>query len=196
MPRKHPPMSNRFIYLDGMRGVTAVVVVICHFFQIFLPAAFSPASPDHFGERYLALTPINILFNGNFAVSVFFVLSGFVLSAPFFSGASTHWYLNAALKRYPRLAIPALSSTILAWIVALTIGFHYGQTKAMSGADMPDFFATISSLRTAIWEGSIGSFFFNQNDYNKVLWTIQTEPCRYTQLQRWLAQPQKTVYIQ
>jgi peptidoglycan/LPS O-acetylase OafA/YrhL len=175
MPGTHPPTSNRFVYLDGLRGVTALVVVICHFFQIFLPAAFSPASPDHFGERYLALTPINILFNGNFAVSVFFVLSGFVLSAPFFSGASPHWYLNAALKRYPRLAIPALSSTILAWIVALTIGFHYGQTKAMSGADMPDFFATISSLGTAIWEGSIGSFFFNQNDYNKVLWTIKTE---------------------
>ncbi|AQQ20266.1 acyltransferase family protein [Burkholderia cenocepacia] len=166
---------QRYKYLDGLRGVAALVVVVCHFFQIFLPAAFATAVPAHLWERSIATSPLNIAINGNFAVSLFFVISGFVLSAPTFSGKDRAWYVSAALRRYPRLAIPALASTVFAWAIAETIGFHYKNVMPISGSDMPDFFSSITSLKEAAWQGAIGAFFFDASNYNEVLWTIRTE---------------------
>lgn len=79
------------------------------------------------------------------------------------------------MRRYPRLALPAVASTALAWIISTTIGFHYDVIALLSGADMPNFFASIKSLSEAIWQGTIGAFFFGQTSYNEVLWTIRTE---------------------
>lgn len=162
-------------YLDGIRGVAALVVVLCHFCQIFLPATFSRGVPDHFGERALATTPLNILVNGNFAVAIFFVLSGYVLSAPYFTGQRRRWYLEAAIKRYPRLVAPALASTVLAWVMFRTLGYHFGAIVSISGADMPNVFAKITRFDEALWQGAIGAFFFESYSYNQVLWTIRTE---------------------
>jgi peptidoglycan/LPS O-acetylase OafA/YrhL len=168
--------SYRLTYLDGLRGVAALVVVLAHFFQFFLPATFDSSARTHgFGEKLLATTPTNLLVSGVQAVSIFFVLSGLVLSAPIFAGKGREWYAEAALKRYPRLAIPALASTLLALLIATTIGFHYGDLVPLSGATMRDRFATIDSLSTAIWQGTIGAFFKHEDSYNPVLWTISIE---------------------
>src|SRR6478735_3104673 len=113
-------MTERFKYLDGLRGVAALVVVFAHFFQFFLPAAFAPALADHLEEKTLGGSPLNLAINGNFAVTLFFVLSGFVLSAPFFLKRDAWWYMGATIKRYPRLALPAAASTLLAAIIGLT----------------------------------------------------------------------------
>jgi peptidoglycan/LPS O-acetylase OafA/YrhL len=166
---------QRYRYLDGVRGVAALIVVICHFFQFFLPAAFFESAPDHLWERWLAASPFNIVINGSFAVAVFFVISGFVLSAPAFSGKGRQWYVIAAVRRYPRLAIPAAASTALAWVAAKTIGFHYAGAALLSGSPSPNTFAAIHSLPEALWQGAIGAFFYKTYVYNRVLWTIGME---------------------
>ena len=92
---------TRETHLDGLRGCAALIVVFAHFCQMFLPAVFSPKDLNHnLGEQWFATTPLNILVHGQMAVSIFFVLSGIVLSAPFFKSKNSHWYLSAALKRY------------------------------------------------------------------------------------------------
>ena len=108
-----PVGGQRFASLDGLRGIACVVVVICHYLQIYVPAAFERNFPDLFGEKWLVNSPLNLLFNGHAAVILFFVLSGFVLSAPFFRGVGWGWYARSIIKRYPRLAIPALASSLL-----------------------------------------------------------------------------------
>jgi peptidoglycan/LPS O-acetylase OafA/YrhL len=158
-----------------MRGVAALVVVLAHFFQFFLPAVFVPTLAGHLGEKALATTPFNLLVNGNFAVTLFFVLSGFVLSAPFFLKRDPGWYLGAMLKRYPRLALPAAASTVFAVLIGLTVGFHYDQAVKLSGEGMPNFWADVNDFRVALWQGLAGSFFFGEDNYNKVLWSIRAE---------------------
>lgn len=168
--------NYRLGYLDGLRGIAALVVVVAHFFQFFLPATFDLSARTHgFGEKLIATTPTNLLVSGTQAVSIFFVLSGLVLSAPIFAGKGRGWYAEAALKRYPRLAIPALASTLLSLLIATTVGFHYGDLVPLSGATMRDRFATIDSLSTAIWQGAAGAFFKHEDSYNPVLWTISIE---------------------
>jgi peptidoglycan/LPS O-acetylase OafA/YrhL len=62
--------TERFDYLDSVRGLAAFCVLICHINQVFGEGGMSAETARFY----------NILFNGHHAVSVFFVLSGLVLS--------------------------------------------------------------------------------------------------------------------
>jgi peptidoglycan/LPS O-acetylase OafA/YrhL len=54
-----------------------------------------------------------VLFNGAFAVMLFFVISGFALSTPFVASASRKTVLRLAAGRYFRLAIPVFAACVL-----------------------------------------------------------------------------------
>ena len=67
----------RLHQLDGLRGIAALTVVLYHYLSAFLPAL----TPDETANpHWLSDTPLAVIFNGPFAVVVFFVLSGFVIS--------------------------------------------------------------------------------------------------------------------
>lgn len=168
-------MNERYSHLDGLRGLAALVVVFCHFVQLYLPSAFLRTAPDHFGESLISASPLNLIFNGNFAVAIFFILSGFVLAAPFFNNKTSTWYLKAAIKRYPRLAIPALASTLIPCLIYIAFGSNFSATTDLSGYTKKEYFSGFDSITTAVWQGLIGSFLFAEQDYNRVLWTIRTE---------------------
>ena len=59
--------SDHFKYLDSMRGIAAIMVMVYHY-----------ANKNYVGLIYAKMIPF--IFNGRDAVSFFFVLSGFVLS--------------------------------------------------------------------------------------------------------------------
>src|SRR2546430_4455826 len=79
--------DSRKPYLDGLRGCAACVVL--------------------FGHLAIALnSPLVRIFNGNAAVCVFFVLSGYVLTD--LSQRSALTFPAQALRRYIRLVGPIL----------------------------------------------------------------------------------------
>ncbi|WP_443147193.1 acyltransferase family protein [Paenibacillus sp. KACC 21273] len=75
-------------YLDGLRGLAALIVVISHFVVAFYPSLYNGSIDSVHTQKSLELwiskSPFNLFYNGNFAVCVFFVLSGYVLSYKFF----------------------------------------------------------------------------------------------------------------
>ena len=76
--------SGKIQYLEGIRGVAALMVFFHHFLLAFFPSfnfAGDPAT-SHLGTFELNYwrTPLSVFTNGEFMVSLFFVLSGFVLS--------------------------------------------------------------------------------------------------------------------
>jgi peptidoglycan/LPS O-acetylase OafA/YrhL len=117
--------SGRLLALEGLRGVAAIVVVIFHALLIFYEyMVFGPsvASTQHMGlEDNLFGSPFRIFFAGTFAVAIFFVLSGFVLSIGFLSKGKKIILQKLALKRYLRLMLPALASVMIAWLL-ITLG--------------------------------------------------------------------------
>jgi peptidoglycan/LPS O-acetylase OafA/YrhL len=164
--------SKRETYLDGLRGSAALIVVVFHFLSAYTPTLIpdQTALPSPISD-----TPIALLYNGTFAVAVFFVLSGFVVS-------------NAAAKRrdpvalnlllrYIRLALPATGSVIFAWVLLTAIPDQTTRLKAIIPhqwlqwtyqGNIPTFFCAVS-------DGLVGIFRRGGSQFNNVLWTMKIE---------------------
>ncbi len=102
------PSTGRLRELDGVRGWAALGVVCYH---VFWETLFFRAP-----EMRNIVT--GALFDGGLAVSIFFVLSGEALSAPFFQGKGDAAIRALAIKRYTRLAIPIFAACAMVWALA------------------------------------------------------------------------------
>ncbi len=167
-------------YLDGLRGIAAFQVVFHHFVLAFFPAVFlAPGVTTHFAgdiEARLSASPLNILWDGNFAVCLFFVLSGYVLSHKFFLRKEHEIATASAVKRYFRLALPVAFSVLLAYIFMKLGLFYNQQAGAVAGSGwLPTFWTFSPNLFDALSQAFLGTFFYSTFDYNAVLWTIAYE---------------------
>jgi peptidoglycan/LPS O-acetylase OafA/YrhL len=103
--------AARVHYLDAVRGLAAFSVLLSHFFLAY-----------GFPERLvgpLTNTPLHIFWDGSAAVSMFFVLSGYVLSRKYFSSPLPK-YLRFAIARIVRIGVPfiaVLGASFLLWVV-------------------------------------------------------------------------------
>ena len=86
-------------YLEGLRGIAAVQVVLLHFVTGFLPDTAEHAAP-----------PLQVLWDGHTAVYVFFLISGAVLTPSFARGGP--WPRQVA-KRLVRLGLPIAAAAII-----------------------------------------------------------------------------------
>ena len=110
--------SGRYIALDGLRGLAAVVVLIDH--TLAVSPAFAASLRDGTEPNgslivwLLTYTPIHLLWGGTEAVDVFFLLSGFVLTLPFLRQVRPNW-MSYYPKRILRLYLPVWASLIFAF---------------------------------------------------------------------------------
>lgn len=104
-------MTEKDRSADGLRGMAAFNVAICHFVSAFLPAMLHKNYPSIFSESieksaifdFLTSPPATLFFNGNFAVVLFFVLSGYVLTIPYFAKNEKTVIQKRLWARYLRL---------------------------------------------------------------------------------------------
>jgi len=174
-------LKKRFDELEGIRGVAAIVVVIDHFLYSFYALAIAGATlvgTQHIRfENHLYGNPIMVFASGTFAVAIFFILSGFVLSIGFFSTGDMDVVRKLAAKRYLRLMIPAVVSVLLCYLL-LTF---FGQDKlravaAITGSNwLAGIWVFSPNLLEAIKSGVVDIFFVSGNKYNGVLWTMMFE---------------------
>jgi Predicted acyltransferases len=173
-------MTEKITYLDGLRGVAAINVMIMHFFVILVPAMiYSDRMPSHLGnfEQVFSSTPLGLIGAGNFSVCIFFVLSGYVLTYKYFKIKDKNVILSGAVRRYPRLFIPVLAATMLSFLLASTGVFHYYiETVMISGNNnYANYWTFTPDIIGAIKQAAWGSFFVGDDTYNPVLWTMTTE---------------------
>lgn len=163
--------QNRMECLDGLRGLAALAVVIFHMNTFFSVLTWQRAD--------LAYDILRRITNGNFAVCIFFVLSGFVLSRPFFKDGDSSRLGEAALRRYFRLAPPALASVLLAFVIWITIGFPVKEMIEFGPgfAWETDLYNFVPSLTGALYNGLVGIYVHPSTNisYNGVLWTLAVE---------------------
>jgi peptidoglycan/LPS O-acetylase OafA/YrhL len=172
--------SSRQAHLDGLRGCSAIMVLLNHLVMMVWPGTVlteihPPGTP--IWQLAVAASPASILWDGRLAVSVFFILSGYVLTAAVLPQPMTLPAL--VVKRYIRLALPVLVAT-LPTLLLLPAGFYLNhdlayvtgstwfETVTMTGFH-PGF---LNWLRTALW-----TVFFvdGHTSYNALLWTMQYE---------------------
>ncbi len=167
-------LPGRVVALDGLRGIAALIVVFYHFSCLFIPElTWRMASTTH----ALSHTPLAIFWNGPFAVSVFFVLSGFVMAG---AAERRHGALLAnTLTRYVRLAVPVTASVIFAWILLMvfptaTSAFVAQQVEPTVWADYT-YQGDIPGFGRALLDGLVVNFLRGGSMFNNVLWTMQIE---------------------
>jgi peptidoglycan/LPS O-acetylase OafA/YrhL len=165
--------SSRLEYLDGLRGLAALCVVMDHFSATFLPLA--PPGPA-FTSWVLNYPFALIIQNARFSVSIFFVLSGFVLSN---SAAKTKGTLPARLvARYLRLTVPMTASLILAWFAYNQFSTWRLALQALSpdGWLTQHFYGThVPGLPEAIKDGLYRVYLTGASLFNNVVWTMRRE---------------------
>ncbi|OJD25013.1 hypothetical protein ACJ73_03617 [Blastomyces percursus] len=178
------PGGRRTAYLDGIRGFAAFLVYFGHH-QLWAHESVSGEQifENAFGynrQYYFATLPgIRMFFcGGHFAVSVFFVLSGYVLSAKPLSLIADGDYVklgdnmaSALFRRWLRLFLPVIGTTFLYMTSWHLFGFH--------GTPDPR-----ASFREELWnwycEMKNFSFIFNTGTepwfpYNFHAWSIPVE---------------------
>lgn len=171
--------SERIRYLDGLRGLAALSVYLFHFTAAFLPFIyFKDINLIHFNlEKFVVGTPLYYLIDGGVMVSIFFVLSGFVLAKVSNDLKNVEELVPLLIKRYLRLAFPVLVSTLLIYILFSNGYFHNLETSiiTLSKEWLGAFYYFRPTLDSALYQGTIGALFLNQSSYNPVLWTIYFE---------------------
>jgi len=122
----------RIAYLESIRGLAALQVLLLHFLAAFapdlvyaLPAGAAIAGAIH-------LSPMYFLYDGYSAVYVFFALSGYVLTRSFERNQASP--LSQILARIVRLGWPALSAVLVAAIVMLLFGKSNVAAGELSGS--------------------------------------------------------------
>src|SRR5262245_4759677 len=96
------------IALEAIRGGAALVVVVWH-----VCVGFFPYSLDGWWQG----SPLNLFMNGQSAVQLFFVLSGYVLTRRYFESGNNRILLKGAVKRWPRLMGPVLLVVLACYVL-------------------------------------------------------------------------------
>ncbi|AMJ49873.1 acyltransferase family protein [Cereibacter sphaeroides] len=166
--------ATRIAAFDGLRGVAAVIVVLYHYLCLMHPN-FAPSMGTSLTA--LADTPLHMLWNGRFAVAVFFVLSGFVMAAA--ADRRREALIANSVTRYLRLALPVTASCLLAWIwlTAFPDSARALQQTLAEPSRWLNFTyqEPIKPAWYAVADGLAATFLRGYSRFNNVLWTMQIE---------------------
>jgi peptidoglycan/LPS O-acetylase OafA/YrhL len=160
---------SRLAALEAVRGIAALIVVFHHLAHSFWPQALQSHSPWR------------SLLDGSFAVAIFFVLSGVVLSIAFFERPSAEALADAAIRRYFRLTLPVLTSVVLGYLLLRSGSFANLAAAETMGRDsehwLSHFYTFRPSLGEALKEGTYRVYldYRSSHSYNTVLWTMGVE---------------------
>jgi peptidoglycan/LPS O-acetylase OafA/YrhL len=113
-------VNGRVRYLEGLRGIAAVQVVLLHFVTAFLPDTVEHGWP-----------PLRVAFDGHTAVYVFFLISGAVLTGSFARGGA---WPGQMLKRLVRLLVPVAAAAVFALVLVAALPQAHRQAAAVSGS--------------------------------------------------------------
>lgn len=158
-------MHKKLDYLEGLRGLACLVVVLDHCVNSFLPEARFTNFDGRFGDLYhiVASSPLNFIYSGVTPVFIFFILSGFVLSKKFIETGDNRVLARGAIKRYFRLIGPVVASTL-----AMYISVKYA-------AKIGVFDASQYTLKDSLYQAFIGAFIDTKPLINGPLWTMRFE---------------------
>ena len=172
---------------DGLRGTAALCVAISHFITAYLPTMMHKTHPSLFQENKnpstlfeIFTSPLfSIFYNGHFAVLIFFVLSGYVLTLPYFTdSASSRTILSKRLwGRYLRLNLPIAAAIAISFLV-YQLGFYHNISAAqLSGSStwFDLFYQPGITALMAIKEGVYSSILLGQSQLLPPVWTLKIE---------------------
>jgi peptidoglycan/LPS O-acetylase OafA/YrhL len=172
-------MRNRLLWLDLLRGASALIVCMGHLKNVFLVDYGHVQNPNFLSQMLYVISGL-----GHQAVIVFFVLSGYLVGGGVLKqGASLDWgkYFSARLTRLWVVLVPALVLTaaldgiVMSADPAFLSGAYRAQWHSLPG---PGEYG-------AGWRVALGNLLFLQTVWvpffgtNGVLWSLANEAWYY-----------------
>ncbi len=165
---------KRLHEFDALRGIAALAVVFSHLLNYLPSTSINP-------YEHWSLPLWSFAVDGHFAVLIFFAISGFVLSYPYFIGAKDERSLKIdVVNRLPRLMIPVFLTGLLCLLLQGAASRIAGQEVLAPFAGPEwiarwdvagwDFARAIEFLTTRVF------IFYSETDtFNVNLWTMPVE---------------------
>jgi peptidoglycan/LPS O-acetylase OafA/YrhL len=179
-------MKPKDIPLEALRGIAALVVVLNHSLDGFLPR-YSGLDSGHAGDS-LQGSIFYLLINAPSAVCLFFVLSGYILTRRYCLSGDIGILLKGAVKRWPRLMGPVLATVLVSYALFFFHLYHFEDAGARSGSSWlvafagafhqvlgPDVTAQSIHWQDALLQGAFLTFFRGDWRYDGSLWTMHFE---------------------
>ncbi len=133
MQSPSPSPTNRLDFIEGLKGIGAMQVVVLHYISAFFPVmARFDGAPRYAFETWFATSPFFFIYNGFAAFNLFFLMSGFVL-APSFARITNGWLMQA-LRRVFRLFLPMAAAFLIAIILFLIFPHAKENANAIAGS--------------------------------------------------------------
>jgi len=170
--------ESRITYLEALRGIGAVQVVLLHFISGFAPGLMERSVTVMTAARAIHLSPLFFVYDGYSAVFLFFVLSGYVLTPSF--GRQLNRPASALVARIARLGVPVLCSALLGYGVFVVFGRLNMPVAQMVNSNwftllwnVPPGLAT--ALQDSFVNGLFNRGFSGKTSVNAPLWTMAWE---------------------
>ncbi|KAB8336730.1 hypothetical protein FH972_021039 [Carpinus fangiana] len=192
-----PERIHPTAYLDGMRGLAAFAVYLCHLSYQFFFITYGYGQGEPGENAWLIQLPIiRAFYSGPPAVSIFFVISGYALSYKPLKQMRAYQYdgllqtmSSSTFRRAFRLYLPCFFSTLMVFCMLRLRIYEYtrpfSDNRQLLRAKhedhciyFPHFYDQYRDFVTK-WSDFIHVFDFNiyggSMDYDRHLWTISTE---------------------
>ena len=186
-PGSPKKLLRRTAWLDGLRGFAAFMVFLHHnqlwAHDIHGNSVFEN-SFGYQGRHYFAALPFvrHFFSGGHFAVAIFFVISGYVLSVKSLSSIQRGQHLvsadsigSALFRRWIRLYLPLISVT-LSWVVFrhwTDIYVDFGERKETWGEELKTWYYSFKNYSFVFLTGDADF----PSKYNSHLWSIPIGQC-------------------
>ena len=123
-------MNNKTLYfvsLDGLRSIACILVIIAHSFSVYRDLNFT-------SHNYLSIIIKSFLNLGGEGVSMFFVLSGFLITYLLLKEYSNknsinlrHFYIRRTLRIWPLFYAVVLYALFIYPLIASITGINHDQ---------------------------------------------------------------------
>lgn len=190
--------TPRLGWLDGLRGLAAMQVVLLHYVFAFLPGLGEtyPLPLHDFWWRGLVTAPFVFLYDGTSAVYLFFIMSGVALTLAF--SARPFTFLPTVSRRVIRLGVPMAAATVMAAALYALLPNAHAAAAAQTGSPWlrgigPGEISVASIVHQIVFEGLLSDFAgwsllpgwissrltlaHSEHGFNPVLWTLHLEFC-------------------
>ena len=139
--------KRRLRFIDGLRAIAAVWVVLTHFYH-------NSPYVDYFSSVFPSLL-CKFMWKGYLGVVIFFVISGFVIALSLAQDHLTPRYaVGFAVRRYVRL-FPPYIAVVLLWIATTAIGHLLIPTYALPQPTLPQFLSHLAYCQNLLGLGDI-----------------------------------------
>lgn len=170
--------KKRITWIDGLRGAASLFIVFHHFIMGYYPAAFKGAEGvPHLKEGVEAAFSQSLpgfFVTGDLWVSVFCLVSGFVIAYQVFHMKDEKEFSKSLLKRYPRLMLPVFALSAIVYIMLHLNLFYNVPASLLSGSEwLAEYYRNKTTLYDLFFSGIVDIWIVGMSTlYSNAFWML------------------------